>query len=128
MVRDYMTSGVLTIDSSSSVSEACNIMKDNRVSGLFVTSTGGERGVFTDTDLIRLLSEGKSLRTPLHEVMSRKIVSIEPEATLEEAARRLRKEKVSRLFVFKGKGKRKPEGILSVSDIIQALDKRLSFK
>jgi len=127
-VRNHMTSGVLTIDSSSSVSEACEIMRDNRISGLFVTSTGGGQGVFTDTDLVRLLSEGKGLETPLHEVMSREIVSVEPDSTLEEAAGLLRKKKVSRLFVFKGGGKNKPVGILSVSDVIRALSERLSFK
>lgn len=128
-VKDYMTTGVITIDSSSTVKQACEKMREAGVSGLFVTSQDGEVGVFTDTDLLRLLSEGKSVNTELKEVMSREIYSVSPEASLEEAAKLIRKNRVSRLFVFSGNpSDEKPKGIISVTDIIRALRDRLSFK
>lgn len=117
-----MSRGVIKIQANATVREACKLMTEKQVSGLFVT--GEEKGVFTDTDLINLLSQGKSLDTKLKDVMSTTIYSINQEATLKEAAETIKKNGVSRLFVFNHS--EEPIGIISVSDIIRAL--RDSFK
>ncbi len=121
-VKDYMTRGIVKIDADATVKDACKLMAEKRVSGLFVT--GEKKGVFTDTDLINLLSQGKSLNTKLEEVMSTTIYSIPEDASIREAAQEIKKNGVSRLFVFNHQ--EEPVGIISMGDIIRAL--RDSFK
>ncbi len=123
-----MTSVVITADENATVKQACQMMTEEGVSGLFVTSESGETGVFTDTDLLLLLSRGKPIDTKLKEVMSRDIFYVSPEASLKEAAEFIKKNGVSRLFVSNNSSGEKPEGIISVTDIIRALRDRLNFK
>ncbi len=123
-----MTSVVITADENATVKQACQMMTEEGVSGLFVTSESGETGVFTDTDLLLLLSRGKPIDTKLKEVMSRDIFYVSLEASLKEAAEFIKKNRVSRLFVSNNSSGEKPEGIISVTDLIRALRDRLNFK
>ncbi len=128
-VRGYMSSVVITVDEDATVKQACQMMNEEGVSGLFVTSESGETGVFTDTDLLLLLSRGKPTDTKLKEVTSRDIFYVSPEASIKEAAEFIKANGVSRLFVSNNNSSgEKPEGIISVTDIIRALRDRLNFK
>ncbi|NOZ59007.1 MAG: CBS domain-containing protein [Euryarchaeota archaeon] len=134
-VSDFLKKPLITVEEDMSLRDTARVMRNEGISGLLVVSGEGMPvGVVSDTDMVRALSRGVSRDTRVGEIMSRSFFGVSPEATLREAARLMRENGVSRLFVVKGAEGRTelshmPEGIISISDIISAVAGRgLSFK
>jgi CBS domain-containing protein len=90
LVRDVMSSPVITTGEEESVDEVAKLMKAQRLGSIIVTDNEGRPiGVITERDLVtRVLSENK-LPSDLKakEVMSSPLVTIKPDETLSNAAR-----------------------------------------
>lgn len=114
-----MTGNVLTVYSHSSVRKAIEVMAKNNVGSVVVMDSSGPRGVFTERDLLsKVLAKGRDRESTLTmEVHSPLFVSIEPDATLMEAARTMIRRK-SRLMVFEGSDLR---GIVTATDILRCM-------
>ena len=139
---DVMTSDVLTIDANASVLDAARTMLRNRVSGMPVADLHGKLvGMLTEGDLLRraetgterhrshwlelLLGPGRAAAdyTVAHarkvgEVMTDRVVTIAPDATLDQAVALMERHKVKRLPVVAGG---KLVGIVSRADFLRAL-------
>ena len=73
----------------------------------------------TDRDLaIRALAEGKSPDTAVSEIASKDIVTVDPDQSLEEAARLMAEHQVRRLPVVEEDGRL--VGVLAQADVAQA--------
>ncbi len=81
MVSDYMSKKTLGVESTATVSEAVGKMVENKIGGLIVFQGGKSTGIITERDIIRgILSLGAKLgRTPVSEIMSRDLISVEKE-------------------------------------------------
>lgn len=148
-VTDIMSTNVATVAPDAKVQEVATLMVQRRISGVPVVDEGGHViGMISEGDLIRRpematdkpMSRWASLMTGqeqkardfvkthgLHaeEVMTRAVVTIETEATLNEAAARMEKNKIKRLPVVEGG---KLIGILTRADLLRALAASPEFK
>ncbi len=126
-VLDYMTSPVATVHESERLAAARRRMTELGVSALpVVDDTGQLGGVITTSDLLRIgrireTSRGDELTLPdtrLREHMSSPVEVTSPSSTLAEAASRLVRRSVHRLYVTHN---RRAEGVLTTRDLMRAI-------
>ena len=118
-VRDAMTSSPKTISTSTTAHEAARLMKSEDVGALPIVEGDKLVGVVTDRDLaVRVLAEGKSPDTAVSEIASKDVVTVDPDQTLEEAARLMAEHQVRRLPVVEEDGRL--VGVLAQADVAQS--------
>lgn len=130
LVKGWMTSDVLTVDEDTSMMKASQIMKENNIRRLPVMRKGKLVGVVTDRD-IKEASPSKATTLDVHElyyllselklkdIMSKGLVTIGPEETVEKAAVKMLEHRISGLPVVNDKGK--VVGIITQGDIFKVL-------
>ena len=130
LVKGWMTSDVMTIDEDTSMMKASQIMKENNVRRLPVMHKGKLVGMVTDRD-IKEASPSKATTLDVHElyyllselkvkdIMSKNIITIGPEDTVEKAAVIMLEHRISGLPVVNDKGKL--VGIITQGDIFKVL-------
>jgi CBS domain-containing protein len=118
-VRDAMTSSPKTVSPTTTAPDAARLMKSEDVGALPIVDGDKLVGVVTDRDLaIRVLAEGKSPDTAVSEIASKDVVTVDPDQTLEEAARLMAEHQVRRLPVVEEDGKL--VGVLAQADVAQS--------
>lgn len=122
-VSRYSSSPILSIPGRASLEDAERRLRGSAVSALAVLDELGTlEGVLSRTDLLRVgtFDREQCLRLPdrqVREVMTAPAIVVPPDADLAAAARRMRKERVHRLFVER---RGDPLGVLSTRDLMQA--------
>jgi CBS domain-containing protein len=117
-IQEAMTPNPTTIEATTTAQEAARIMKSEDVGSLPIVEGGKLIGVVTDRDLaIRIIAEAKGIDTPVAEIASKDVVTIDPQQSLEEAARLMANNQVRRLPVVEEDGRL--VGILAQADIAQ---------
>jgi IMP dehydrogenase len=112
IVAEVMTQVVVTIEPQTTIPEVIELFKTRHISGAPVVSREGEvLGIISTSDV---LDPGDS-RTAL-DVATRKVVSIDEEVSLAEAARLLLEIGIRRLVVRRGD---RLAGILTATDILK---------
>ncbi|HZT45346.1 MAG TPA: CBS domain-containing protein [Gaiellaceae bacterium] len=103
-IREVMTPGPETIQADRPAAEAAKLMKQADAGMIPVMENGNLFGTVTDRDIaIRLVAEGKDPQsTPVREIASTEIVTIEPDRDLAEALQLMAKHQVRRLPVVEG--------------------------
>ena len=103
---DVMTPTPRTCSTFSTVLEAVLIFRDADCGAVPVLEDGKPVGILTDRDVALALAEhGESLPgLPVTEIMSRGVVSVAPEDSLETVVERFGDEGVRRLLVMDAKG------------------------
>lgn len=118
-VQEAMTSNPTAITPDTTVQEAARLMKSDDVGALPVVENGRLTCVVTDRDLaIRGVAEGLAAETPVSELASKNVVTIDPQQSLEEAARLMAEHQVRRLPVVEEDGRL--VGMLAQADVAQA--------
>ncbi len=103
LVKDIMSSPVVTTDENAPSNKIAKLMSDNKFGCVIVTNKDGKPlGIITERDLvIRVLAKNlKPESTVAKEVMTAPLATIEPEATVSEAARRMSRLDIRRLGVI----------------------------
>lgn len=145
-VKEIMTSEVVTVSTTDSVEQCAKLLQEYDISGLPVLDEAGKvAGMITEGDLIRRASRVKApgyleilggliyLGSPKKfvdelqramsleagQLMSKNLISIKPEDTIEQAATLMVEKKISRLPVLDENGKL--VGIVSRRDIMGSL-------
>ena len=100
-IRDLMTESPRTVTPDSPIQEAARIMRDEDTGVVPITDDDGTlAGVVTDRDIaVRAVAEGRDASTPVREVASQDIVTIDPQQDLDEALRLMASNQVRRLPV-----------------------------
>lgn len=146
LVKEVMTSDVITVNVDDSVEKCAKLLQEHNISGLPVTDSSGKVvGMVTEGDLIRRASRIKvpgyleilggliylgspkkfvdelqrAMSLEAGQLMSRSIVAVKPDDTLEKAATLMVEKNISRLPVIDEK--EKLVGILSRRDIMGSL-------
>jgi CBS domain-containing protein len=100
-IREVMTPGPETIQADRPAAEAAKLMQQADAGMIPVLDDGNLLGTVTDRDIaIRLVAEGKDPQaTPVREIASTSVVTIEPDRELDEALKLMAKHQVRRLPV-----------------------------
>ena len=118
LVKDVMSSPAITVDEDAPVDKAAQLMADGHIGCIVVTSKDGKPlGIITETDFVaRVLAKNiQPSKLTAKEVMTSPLVTIDPDETLSEAARRMSQLNIRRLAVmYKGN----LAGIISSKDIL----------
>lgn len=129
-VEDVMTTDLITVTSGTSIGEAAKLMIKHRVRRLPVVDGGVLQGIIVAMDILRFIGEGHAFRklmlgdvdevlgVKVSEVMSKNIYSIQPKATVGEAARAMMDAGVGALLV---KDDGDLIGIVTERDLLLAL-------
>jgi CBS domain-containing protein len=118
-VQEVMTENPTTVTSDTPASEAARIMKTEDTGIVPIVEGDRLAGVITDRDLaIRILAEEKSPDTPVGKLASKDLVTVDPQQSLEEAARLMAGNQVRRLPVVEEDGRL--VGILAQKDLAEA--------
>jgi len=118
LVKDVMTSPVITISEEGIVHEAAKLMDKNDVGCIVVTDKKGKPvGIITERDLItRVLAKNLlASKAMAKKVMTSPLLTIDPDIQLVEAARKMSRLNVRRLgVIYKGS----LVGLVSSKDIL----------
>ncbi len=118
-VKDIMSKTVVTLDISNSAFDVVREMMNRDIGSVIVTQKGrGVVGVVTKGDILRetIMKKADPQKMKAEDVMSRPVVSIDPDATLQEASGLMSKNNVSKLPVI---SEGRLLGIVTSTDIIR---------
>lgn len=121
-VREVMHRGVITCTPDTALKEVARIMNATDVHALIVVNERNEaQGVVSHMDMLRVF--GRDLYAlKAQDVMTKEVLSIEPDAPLAEAVRMMLEHRVHRLLVARTEGEAKiPLGVISTTDVIDAM-------
>ncbi|MDD4162533.1 MAG: CBS domain-containing protein [Methanothrix sp.] len=116
-VRDIMTRPVITANADLDILSAAKKMGSANVGSLIIVSGDKPTGILTERDLVnKVIARGIDPRNlKVAEIMTAPVVSIEPDASLREAAALMLHSGVKRLpVIFKGK----LVGIITDTDLV----------
>jgi len=120
---DVMTEGVLSIEGTATVVDAIKMMREKKVSSLFVNRRGQEDawGIVTRKDIVnKVVDPGKDpADVKVFEIMSKPLITVSPGLALKYCARLFNSAGIRRAPVFDGK---EIIGILSNTDIFNAIE------
>ncbi len=122
-VRELMHYGVITVSAETPLPEVGRRMTDYRIHAIVVVDAAGYAlGLVSQTDLV-LARQGRALaemaEVKAGEIMTRKLISCTPGATLSDAITLMTRNRIHRLVVVdERRGKPWPVGILSMTDVI----------
>ena len=118
MVKDVMSSPVVTLTEEAPSNKIANLMGENNLGCVIIINKAGKPiGIITERDLVlRVLTKNlKPDTVKAKDIMTSPLVTIEPEATISDAARRMSRLDIRRLGVlYKGN----LVGVISSKDIL----------
>jgi CBS domain-containing protein len=123
-IREAMTKPPKSVESSTSVVDAARMMEAENVGSVPVVEGGQLVGMITDRDIaVRVVGGGKDPQsTPVGEIASRELVTVDPQQDLDEALRLMAQHQVRRLPVVEEDGRL--VGILAQADVAREGDDR----
>lgn len=130
-VRDWMSKPVITLGIGSSILQARVLMLRNRIKRVPIVLENRVVGIVTEKDiakalgLFRKLSEGKHWdermkKILVEQVMSKDLITVSPDETLDKVVRIMLKNKISGLPVVENE---KLVGIITKTDLVRAVEK-----
>jgi CBS domain-containing protein len=106
LVKDVMSSPTITVDEKALVQKVAQFMEKYKVGGIIVTGKQGKPlGIITERDLVQRVLAKSNQQTKLtaRQVMTAPLITVDPDETLSETARRMSHLNVRRLGVmYKG--------------------------
>jgi CBS domain-containing protein len=121
-VKDIMTKDVVTIESSKTAFDAAELMAQKGLGCLIVVVQAFPVGIITERDIVRrIVAKRESFDQRLAEVMTKTLITVEPDTSLKDAARVMSTNKIHRLPVLKNN---KLVGIVVASDFVRNVGKK----
>ena len=111
--KDLMTRDIITVSPNIKVKSLAMLLIKNQISGAPVTDKNGKiLGIVSEADIVA--KRGKDAKA----IMSKKVLSVRPDASVEEIAQLMMTHAIKRLPVVDGG---KIIGIVSRADIVNAI-------
>jgi CBS domain-containing protein len=121
-VQDVMTEGVKTIAPTAAAEDAWNVMRLNRIHHLVVTKGPRVVGVLSDRDAGGRRGASVRMNTAVADLMTAPAVTVEPTATVRQAANVMRGRSIGCLVVIKSGH---AVGIVTISDLLDLVGRGL---
>ncbi|BBN80675.1 hypothetical protein PA25_06600 [Pseudoalteromonas sp. A25] len=128
-IKDIFSNQLLSCDHQTSLAEAVELMRQRRVSSIFVTEHGRIVGIWTESDCVKLnFNDPDFAQTTIASSMTAPVHDIQVDKTLSEATVKFHQLGIRHLLVKDQQGE--PVGVVSLSDIVrnQGLDHYLHFR
>ncbi|MDP3027382.1 MAG: CBS domain-containing protein [Nanoarchaeota archaeon] len=113
LVKEIMNE-VCVVNSNIALKRAAELMLEHNIGSLVVLKGNKLAGILTERDIIKNLG---SLDKGIFGIMTNKVIAVSQDASLEEAAEIMKKNKIKRIVVT-DKKKSIPLGIITATDII----------
>jgi CBS domain-containing protein len=115
-IRDVMSDDLTTVSPQASVADAGMAMRQNDIGDVMVVEGDRFVGLLTDRDIVvRAVAEGRDPTTSrVQDVVTTDVLTLTPDATVDEAAQLMRDAAVRRVPVVEGD---RPVGIVSIGDL-----------
>ena len=116
LVKEIMTTKIVTIDSNDTILDACNTYRNFDIGCLLVTEKGKLAGIVTERDVIErtICMDRDPKTTMIKEIMSPQIKTVNSLDKVEKAIDMFKKYKIKRLPVISND---KLVGIVTLTDI-----------
>ncbi|WP_297436643.1 cyclic nucleotide-binding/CBS domain-containing protein [Thermococcus sp.] len=122
-IKVYMTRKLIGVSPGDSVKQACEIMVEFDIGSLVVIEDNRVVGFFTKSDIIRrVVIPGLPNSTPVREIMSSELISVDSNTPLREVLDLMAKKGIKHMLV---EDNGKIVGIFSLSDLLTASRRRL---
>jgi len=122
LVKDLMAKDVVTVDLNATIFDSAVLMSEKKIGSLVVLDGKTPIGIVTERDFVRrVIAQKIPLDTKIGEIMSKPLITIEPNSSLREAARLMIKNDIRRLPVIM---ENELVGMLVVSDFARQLSKK----
>ena len=130
LVTNWMSKNIITVDENDSMQDAMKLLKEHDIRMLPVTKKGKLVGIVTDRDLKRA-SASDATTLEIHELlyllsrikvknlMTKEVITVPPDFTVEETALVLQKNKISGVPVVDSKGEL--VGTITQTDLFRVL-------
>jgi len=130
LVANWMSKNIITVDEKDSMQDAMKLLKENDIRMLPVMKKGKLVGIVTDRDLKRA-SASDATTLEIHEllylltrikvknIMTKEVITVPPDFTVEETALVLQKNKISGAPVVDSRGKL--VGTITQTDLFRVL-------
>ncbi|MFA6022483.1 MAG: CBS domain-containing protein [Candidatus Pacearchaeota archaeon] len=110
-ISEVMSKAVIA-DESISIRQAAKIMSDKNIGSLIITKDNNIKGILTERDILKNLGK---MSSKVNLVMSKNVITINSEESIDSAADLMAQNKIKRIPVIQDK---KLVGIITVTDII----------
>jgi CBS domain-containing protein len=120
LLRDLMLKDVVTVTEESTVKDCIQLLFKRHVGSVIIVNEYQKCvGIFTERDAIRIVAQDVPLDATIDKVMTKNAVTVDENATFEEAKRLIHTNKIRHLPVIDSNGKL--VGLLSVRHILDEL-------
>ncbi len=116
-VKNWMVTRLITASPENTVEDAIQLMKINSIRHLPIVGEGNKLVGFVTESNLRPYVHPDKLKLPLKEVMILNPITVDPETTIDEAAKLIYKYKIGGLPVI---SRGKLVGIITITDILEA--------
>jgi CBS domain-containing protein len=118
-VGDLIRAPPVVVEPDASLMDAAKLMSEHRI-GLLVVADPLDKakmvGVISERDIVNAVAKGRSIYSPIENLMTKQVITIPKSARMDEAAMAMSKFNVRHLVVLGDSGK--VFGVVSVRDII----------
>ncbi|WP_132056969.1 CBS domain-containing protein [Halorussus amylolyticus] len=118
LVRDAMTTDVVTVETDDSLQQAVGRMLRERVGSVVLKRDGTPVGIVTETDALKVgyLSERPFTEVPVSKAASDSLVTTTPDTTIRKAVRTMHEKDVKKLPVVESM---EIVGMLTMTDVVR---------
>jgi CBS domain-containing protein len=117
-----MTKDVKTSTESQTIPSICKIMSDNNIGDVIIVKESGSEpvGIITERDIVNQIAlTPSSVQMPVNKLMSRPLITIDPNSSIKDAIETMQLKNIRRLLVVDNRGK--AVGIITDKDIFRAI-------
>jgi CBS domain-containing protein len=114
-VEEHMSVELVTLELDATAEEAIDLARGERIRHLPVVDGDSVVGMVSDRDLRAVLGRALPANTPVREFMSTEVTTLEPEDTLDQAARLMIEHKIGGIPVVSREGL---VGIITATDVL----------
>ena len=118
-VEDVMVENVVSVPEKATVKEAAELMNQHEIGCLIVVKKGKPVGIVTETDMVKrvILGTVDPENTKVRKIMSRPLVVVNTQISLEEASKIMREQRIRKLPVIE---KGCLVGLITTTEIVRS--------
>ena len=121
LVKDVMTKAIISVNNETTVFQVAKMMEQSGIGAVLVKKNGHLSGIITDRDYAtKIVSHNLSSDTPVEQIMSSPLITINFDESISAAADRMTSKKIRKLAVTDNGN---IIGLITSTDLVTQLSK-----